>query len=82
MHNGFGIIWNKLIIMGCAGIGIDRNVKFPSKMLDSQDVLNRKRQILVEYALRNKIESIILTVNSRVPFEIVKDLAISSQCPS
>lgn len=66
--------------MGCAGIGLDRNVRNPPKMLDSQDIMNRKRQTLVEYALRNKVSSIIDIVNSRTPFEIVKDITISIFC--
>ncbi len=64
--------------MGCVGIGANRDIKLPNKMLDSQDVMNRKRQILVEYALRNKIASILELVNLRTPFEIVKELSISN----
>jgi hypothetical protein len=68
--------WFKYIfVMGCAGIGIERGVK-PIRLGDA-DALSRKRQMLVEYALRNKIGAIIDIVNLRTPFEIVKELSIS-----
>jgi hypothetical protein len=56
--------------MGCAGIGIDRGVRQPR--LGDGDALSRKRQLMVEYALRNKISCIIDIVNTRLPFETVK----------
>lgn len=62
--------------MGCAGIGIERGVKAPR--LGDGDILSKKKQVLIDYALRNKIGAIIEIVNSRTPFEIVKELAIST----
>ena len=54
--------------MGCVGVGSDRNTALGRRPLDNQDLLNRKRQMLVEYSLRNKISCIIDIVNSKIPF--------------
>ena len=52
--------------MGCAGIGFDRGVRQPR--LGDIDAASRKRQLMVEYALRHKIGSIIDIVNTKLPF--------------
>jgi hypothetical protein len=36
--------------------------------LDASDIMGRKRQTLIEYALRNKVQCIIDIVNSKIPF--------------
>jgi hypothetical protein len=64
-----------IFVMGCAGIGIDRGVKQPR--LGDADLMSRKRQMMVDYALRNKIGGIIEIVNLRTPFDAVKELIIS-----
>jgi hypothetical protein len=56
--------------MGCAGIGINQGIRQPR--LSEADALSRKRQSLVDYALRNKIAAIIDIVNSRTPFDSAK----------
>jgi hypothetical protein len=56
--------------MGCAGIGIDRGVRQPR--LGDIDAMSRKKQLMVEYALRHKISAIIDIVNTRLPFEAVR----------
>jgi len=54
--------------MGCVGVGMDKSAALGRRPLDQQDLMNRKRQMLVEYSLRNKISCIIDIVNSKIPF--------------
>lgn len=61
--------------MGCVGMGINQGIRQPR--LSEADALSRKRQMLVDYALRNKIAAIIDIVNSRTPFDSAKELTIS-----
>ena len=68
-------VWLYIIVMGCAGIGINQGIRQPR--LSEADALSRKRQMLVDYALRNKIGAVIDIVNSRVPFDAAKELTIS-----
>ena len=61
--------------MGCAETG--KSVGVPRRLLDSADLQTKKRDALIEYALRKKIHSILKLVNSRMPFEVVKELSLS-----
>lgn len=45
------------------------------------DLEAKKRENLVEFALRKKMMAIVDIVNSRTPFEIVKDLSLCSALP-
>ncbi len=51
--------------MGC--VQTDKNVG-NLRALDSVDLQARKRQMLVEYALRNKMQGILEIVNCKMPF--------------
>lgn len=42
------------------------------------DLQSKKRQNLIEYALRKKVHSILDISNSKVPFEVVKELSLST----
>ena len=45
-----------------------KNIGILRRPLDSVDLQSKKRQNLIEYALRKKVHSILEIVNSKVPF--------------
>ena len=49
-----------------------KNVGFLRRPLDPADIQSKKKQNLIEYALRKKVHCILDIVNSKVPFEVVK----------
>ena len=49
-----------------------KNVGFLRRPLNPADIQSKKKQNLIEYALRKKVHCILDIVNSKVPFEVVK----------
>jgi len=52
--------------MGCAHLSGQSPVK--NRPAESVDLMSKKKQILINYALSNKIQCIIDIVNSKLPF--------------
>ena len=52
--------------MGCVHSG--KNVGILRRPIDTTDLQTKKRQSLIEYALRQKIHSILDITSSKMPF--------------
>jgi hypothetical protein len=75
-HDGIYMEGSLLIIMGCVEPG--KNVGLLRVAGPGVDQPTKKRQALVEYALRHKIHGILEVVNAKEPFEVVKELSLST----